>query len=69
MNGPKCPYCGREVDYHGLWIWDTRTGEYRCSRCGEKAPLLNDGGDEYIYKPNFCSNCGADMRVEETIKK
>lgn len=64
MENPKCPYCGRKIA-NGEWIWDARIGEYHCSRCGEQAPLLKDNGDDvYIYKPNFCPNCGADMRKE-----
>lgn len=47
-------------DYpHGEWIYgiDEETGEedcypWTCSVCGEKHP----------WQPNFCPNCGADMR-------
>lgn len=49
----------------GEWIWDEHTRKYHCSTCGEPAPLLQDGDDEYIYKPNFCLACGADMREED----
>lgn len=48
----------------GEWIWDVHTGRYHCSRCGELAPLFKDGDDDYIYNPNFCPDCGADMRKE-----
>ena len=41
---------------HGYWAWDT--GEKRCSVCGVKCPE-----DEYNYlHPQYCPNCGADMR-------
>ena len=46
----------------GEWIWDARIGRYHCSKCGEPAPLFEDGDDEYIYNASFCPNCGADMR-------
>lgn len=47
----------------GFW-WAIEKGEkgysagnFRCSVCGE--PNVS-----YIAKPNFCPNCGADMRGE-----
>lgn len=44
---------------HGKWVFgfDEETGEqdlyaWTCSLCGDKYP----------WQPNFCPNCGADMR-------
>lgn len=39
----------------GKWIYqfrDSENEEYRCSKCGYPE----------AYKPNYCPNCGADMR-------
>ena len=51
----------------GFW-WAIEKGEkgysagnFRCSVCGE--PNVS-----YIPKPNFCPNCGADMRGEQDDK-
>lgn len=41
----------------GEWIYDSRTGEPRCSKCGENAV---DG----IITP-YCPNCGAKMEEED----
>lgn len=47
----------------GRWI-DRMVRDWRCSECSEK--LLGRGYDGYVYKdlPNYCPNCGADMRGE-----
>lgn len=47
---------------HGDWI-DHFIRDWRCSECG--APIYkvrNVDGYCYDDKPNFCPNCGADMR-------
>jgi rubrerythrin len=51
----------------GFW-WAIEKGEkgysagnFRCSVCGE--PNVS-----YIPKPNFCPNCGSDMRGEQDDK-
>lgn len=41
----------------GEWIYDSRTGEPRCSECGENAIC----GEITPY----CPNCGAEMMEEE----
>ena len=38
----------------GRWIWDERFHDYTCSECHNWD----------LKTPNFCSNCGADMRGE-----
>lgn len=46
---------------HGEWI-----GLDECSVCGKQAIDFIDGYvDGVEYLPNFCPNCGADMRGEE----
>ena len=49
---------------HGKWVFgfDEETGEqdlyaWTCSLCGEKYP----------WQPNFCPNCGADMRGDSDV--
>ncbi len=47
---------------HGEWIVDEDafSKEFRkCSNCNEDAEWLEGGGQ---FLPNFCPNCGADMR-------
>ena len=46
----------------GRWV-DHCVRDWRCSECGEKAnKIRNVDGYCYDDKPNFCPNCGADMR-------
>ena len=51
---------------HGEWIKERHPSmkyfQYKCSEC-KKFSGLND--EEWIWKPNYCPNCGADMRAEE----
>lgn len=35
--------------------------QYKCSICGEFSGHDSEG---WIWKPNYCPNCGADMREE-----
>lgn len=44
----------------GEWIYDSPHGVPHCSNCGEVSVELVFGRSD----PNFCSNCGADMRRE-----
>ena len=49
----------------GEWIYKNDLKQFFCNQCGE--PSLTDD-DVYIYDmpfPNFCPNCGADMRGEK----
>ena len=51
----------REVK-HGEWIrvdGDVGYEVYKCSLCGEQITV-----DDEEELPNFCPNCGADMRKE-----
>lgn len=47
---------------HGRWV-DHCVRDWRCSECGDKIIKFRSV-DGYCYddKPNFCPNCGADMR-------
>lgn len=40
---------------------NVRYNQYKCSICGEFSGHDSEG---WIWKPNFCPNCGADMREE-----
>lgn len=46
----------------GEWV-DRLVRDWRCSKCGEKIHKVRKV-DGYCYddKPNFCPNCGSDMR-------
>lgn len=43
----------------GRWVWDERFHDYTCSECHNWD----------LKTPNFCSNCGAEMRGEEDDNK
>ena len=45
---------------HGQWIIDSAGGKIACSDCG--CIYLGYNGR---LTPNYCPNCGADMRVGE----
>lgn len=51
-----------ELRPRGEWA-DHMVRDWRCSECGEKINKVRKV-DGYCYddKPNFCPNCGADMR-------
>lgn len=57
----------------GKWIdeadkYDASFGihDYRCSNCNSYADEYIGGHEWYtMYKPNYCPNCGADMRGRE----
>lgn len=46
----------------GEWV-DHGVRDWRCPKCGEKIKKVRNV-DGYCYddKPNFCPNCGSDMR-------
>ena len=47
---------------HGHWI-DKMVRDWHCSECNyQMAKIRNFDGYCYDDKPNFCPNCGADMR-------
>lgn len=49
----------------GKWIYKRDLKQFFCDQCGY--PSLTDD-DRYIYGmdlPNFCEDCGADMRGKE----
>ena len=45
------------------WEWNDNNGYYYCGNCEAVSPREDQYG-EYIDCPNFCPNCGADMREE-----
>lgn len=48
----------------GEWIQDDIASDiFRCSECGNHAPVDPTAGCE--FKSNFCPTCGADMRGEQ----
>ena len=47
----------------GEWITDKERLGYWISTCS-KCKHIFHGNELLIYKPNFCPNCGADMRGE-----
>lgn len=54
------------INLHGLWIKDD-TGATYCSCCG-RYPY--DDGEYRIsgWAPDYCPNCGAEMRLEEDLE-
>lgn len=67
----RIPAVDAESRKHGRWthVSDSEPyDEYVCSICGTKASSFI-GGTEMWYcllKPNYCPNCGADMREGDT---
>ena len=51
------------VENKGEWITDKERLGYWISTCSVCGHIIH-GDKLLIYKPNFCSNCGADMRGE-----
>lgn len=53
---------GVTVQKQGRWV-DHMVRDWRCSECGEPINKVRKV-DGYCYddKPNYCPNCGADMR-------
>ena len=50
----------------GKWIYKNDLKQFFCSECGFPSLTYDD---RYIYSmdlPNYCEDCGADMRGEET---
>ncbi len=60
---------------HGRWLYDSGSGEYFCSNCGEYALSFkkdtlcwDDDLAEDLYEAcltDYCPNCGAKMDLEE----
>lgn len=46
---------------HGRWKYDNSVNFWKCSHCGENAPLL---GKFMQLKTKYCPNCGARMDLE-----
>lgn len=46
---------------HGKWTHTGYANEWECSHCKSQIALSDDKNSH----PNFCGNCGADMRKKE----
>lgn len=57
MTSPELPVCGS-----GKWLYDGFAGEWLCSHCHSQIALSDDRNAH----PNFCPECGADMRKKVT---
>jgi hypothetical protein len=61
----KLPAADVRPVVRGKWIKElhpnVRYYQYKCSICGEFSGHDSEG---WIWEPNFCPNCGADMREE-----
>jgi transcription elongation factor Elf1 len=52
---------------HGSWIEDGYYGNpFVCSYCGHEGCYSGGYGSKEYYYTNYCPNCGADMRGEQT---
>lgn len=45
----------------GCWVFNEEDGHCYCSECGGVSPMDDQNGDECDC-PNYCPNCGADLR-------
>ncbi len=53
---------------HGHWIWDKENDKMYCSECGYETDNwgVHQESDTIEWQlPNYCENCGADMRGEK----
>ena len=51
----------------GRWIPDDSELGIKCNKCGKSFSEYINAGTGYVFLmeiPNFCPNCGADMRKE-----
>lgn len=65
----KLPTVDAVTVRHGQWKHKVDLKQFFCDQCGE--PSLTED-DVYFYGmefPNFCPNCGADMRKEGDHEK
>ena len=58
---------GEWLDYADKWDMRRKRHDYRCPKCGNRADYFVCGTEEWwcAYEPNYCPNCGADMRKEK----
>lgn len=50
---------------HGEWIYHDKLNKYYCKDCGLFEPFTKEEIEEGVKLPNFCEQCGADMRGEK----
>lgn len=61
-----CPLIEVPKQKHGKWEWDHHNGYSYCSCCNSVSPHEDQYG-EYCDEPNYCPNCGADMRGDSNV--
>lgn len=44
---PRCPYCGKKVNYANTWVLKTQ-GEYLCPKCGGISNIVLDRGVYFL---------------------
>lgn len=62
-----CPLEEAKPVLHGQWVWDKENDKMYCSKCGYRTDNwgVNQESDPIEWQlPNYCENCGADMRRE-----
>ena len=65
----KLIFNGVTIERHGQWIYNTESGKYVCSACGENALSFRKDTlyDIDLYETcltDYCPNCGARMDEE-----
>ena len=72
--GPLEPMLIEQLHKQGKWVEDTTTyagpglSNYKCSLCGKICGTWRRGL-EPSELPNWCGNCGADMRAKMEVQK
>lgn len=51
----------------GEWIYRENFKKHQCNKCGMFMPFSKEDIEEGYKLPNFCSNCGADMRKGDSV--
>lgn len=57
-----------QSEHKGRWIPDDSELGIKCNKCGKSFSEYINAGTGYVFLmeiPNFCSNCGADMRGDK----
>ena len=57
-----------QSEHKGRWIPDDSELGIKCNKCGKSFSEYINAGTGYVFLmeiPNFCPNCGADMRGDK----